>query len=580
MLPEGDPARTSYLNEPSFRGLILRHQYQDLEEFIDEMEEFYRPFGGKASGKPRVIEFKSKARLYFRHLGDQEAYNQARGWGLTKIGIEELTQIPEERWYLKLFGSLRGKKQVRIHGGRAYPALKTQILSTTNPDGPGREWVKKRFVKVYSGGKLIPWNTSMTDPISGLNRIFIPMKKEDNPYLRDNKQYDGMLLSQDKVTRRQWIEGDWDAGSGTYFEEFRPDGPIGDEVPWARHKIDPVELKPWWFRWGGGDWGFDHPSVWHKLCRNEKDGRIHVYDELRLRQVGSYELGVLLAKWWLPELEFLPDKQITLYISPDAFSKTDSTKTKAEQMSNGIQEILGPYGSFLLRYNDDEREAMSRDPRAAQLMFERRKSEQRSHGGICIALKPANVDRVAGWSYLHELLRFRPVRTETEDELRGRLRKMFELSGVEAYEKELSKVKDRRAEVLPRLVLWKGCFSALRFLTEAVHDDPPRSEDVKKYDAHDGIGGDDGGDSLRHSIMAFKEIEVTIPKRYWVADRMTIAQEANIAEFGMEITDPTRLMQIQRMQNARYDLSLGQKGGGSISLPRAGSMRHRGKNVQ
>jgi hypothetical protein len=577
-LPVDDPARYSFLNEPSFRGLILRKEYQSMAEFVDECKEFFRPFGVKAKDDPVVFEFASGAKIYTNHLGDKEAYEKYRGHGLTKIGVEELTQIPEERWYLKLLGSLRNKKQIRVHKEKSFPALRCQILSTTNPDGVGKDWVKKRFVKVYDGkGTLIPWNQPMSDPISGLTRIFIPMRREDNPYLRDNRQYEGMLLAQDEVTRKQWMEGDWEAGSGQYFSEFRPDGPLGDieqgKYPWARHVIDGGNLQPWWYRFGGGDWGFEHLAVFHKACRHERDKRIHVYDELAVRQVGSFELGVMLAKWWLPDLEMLPDKQITIALSPDAFSKTDASKTKAEQIASGIREVLGPYGAFLLRYNDDERAAMSKDPKMAMLMFERRKQEM-AQGQLMIALKPANTDRIAGWSYLHELLRFRPIMQETQDELKQRLQQTFQRSGVEAYERELARAHSIGPEILPRLVLWRRCAEAIRGLTEAMTDEPPRSEDVRKWDAIDGIGGDDGLDSLRHLVMSFKEVEGVIPKSYFVGERLNIAQEEHVAAFGSELTDQTRLSMIARAQAAKYD-KLHKPGGKNFSLPRASSSRHR-----
>lgn len=576
-LQPDDPAHYSYLNEPSFRALIVREEYQQLEEFIDECEEFFRNFGGKATGKPRVIDFKSGARIYFRHLGDQEAYNQARGWGLTKIGIEELTRIPEERWYLKLLGSLRNKKQFRMHNGKRFPALRAQIMSTTNPDGPGAPWVKGRFVKVYAGGKLIPWNTPMKDPISGLTRIFIPMRREDNPHLRDNKQYESMLMAQDEVTRKQWMEGDWEAGAGQFFAEYRPDGPIGEEektkYSWARHKIDSAALQPWWFRWLGGDWGYDHPAVFFKACRNEQDKRIHLYDELSLRRVGSYEMGVLLAKWCLPELEALPDHQLTLYFSPDAFSKTDETKTKAEQLALGIQEVLGPYGSMLLRYNDDERTAAMRDPKTAAMMFNRRRSE--TNGKMCIAIKPANNDRVAGWNYMRELLRYRGVLSETQQEIKDRLSSTFAKSGVEAYERELAQYrKSAEPEALPKVQIWRVCHKLDAFLNTAQHDEAPRAEDVKKWDAIDGRGGDDAGDAARYTLTAFKELQAIMPKSYWVSERMDQAQAQSQESYGEAITDVNRLMQIQRHQSALYAKQNPQTGG-TYTPPRAGSMRHR-----
>lgn len=587
-LPPDDPARFSFLNEPSFRGLMLRREYQAMGDFVDEATDFFRPFNVKVKDDPAIFEFKSGAKIYTNHLGDKEAYEKYRGHGITKIGVEELTQIPEERWYLKLLGSLRNKKQIRTHVvlgpdgkpvRKTFPALRTQIMSTTNPDGQGATWVKKRFVKVYAGKDqaLIPWNTPMRDPVSGMSRIFIPMRREDNPYLRDDKSYESKLMAQDEVTRKQWIEGDWDAGVGQYFSEFRPDGPIGEmektKYPWARHVIEPADLKPWWFRFGGGDWGYSHLAVFHKGCRNERDRRIHIYDELAVRQMGSFELGVMLAKWWLPDLEGLPDKQITIALSPDAFSKTDASRTKAEQMAAGIKEVLGPYGAFLLRYDDDERAAMLRDRKVAEDMFERRKQEM-ARGQLLIALKPANTDRIAGWSYLHDLLRFRPIVTETRDELKQRLVQTFERAGVEAYERELAKVDRSGPEVLPKLVLWRRCTEAVRGLSEALCDEPPRAEDVRKWDAIDGIGGDDGLDSLRHLAMSYKAVETTVPRSYWVGERIERAQEEYVELYGERLSDQTRLAMVAERQNALYQKKTN-AGPKTFSFPRSSSARHR-----
>lgn len=575
-LPEGDPARYSFLNDPSFRGLILRDEYASMAEFVDEAGDFFRPFDCKVKDDPAVFNFKSGAKIYTNHLGTKEAYNKYRGWGLTKIGIEELTQIPQQGWYTKLFGALRGKKQVRIHGNKQYPKLRTQILGTTNPDGPGADWVKRRFVEVPDrNGKLIPWNTPMRDTITGLRRIFIPAQLKDNKFLRDDKVYMGQLLAQDEVTQAQWIHGDWNAEGGMYFRDYRPDGPRGtveaDEFPQANHRIQSADLKPWWYRWGGGDWGFQHNAVFHKFCRNEADKRIHVYDELAVRQVGSFELGVMLAKWWMPELESLPDHQITIALSPDAFSKTDATKTKAEQMEAGIKEVLGPYGAMLLRYNEDEKSAMLRDQKAAALMFERRKQEMR--GRMSIFLQPANNNRVDGWDYLRDLFRFRPALAEIAEDP-DYLRSILETRGIEAYERQAAASRDRKPEVLPKMLLWRVCASADSFLRSAMHDEAPRAEDVRKFDAENGIGGDDGGDSLRYGVMLYKAIETVIPKSYWVNERIGEIQQMSVGTVGAPITDVNRLMQIQRTQAALYEKA-NPTSGGSMILPRNSSMRHR-----
>jgi hypothetical protein len=576
-LAEDDPARVSFLNDPTYRAVIFRQQYQAMSSLIEEMATFFRPFGGKPKGEPVIFEFKSGAKIYTRHLNDTEAYNQIRGWNVTRIAIEEGTQIPDKQSYIKLLGSLRSS--ARMIGGRQFPKLRTQLMMSANPDGPGADWVCRRFVDVpvSTPDKMALWNVPMQDPLTGLTRIFIPMGLKDNKYLRNDAVYKGMLMSQTEVVRKQWMEGDWHAGLGIYFSDYRPEGPRGEDekrdYPWADHRpTNPPELKPWWYRWGGGDWGFEHPASFHKFCRNEQDGRIHVYDELVVRHVGSYELGVTLAKWWARDLELLPDHQIVLYLSPDAFSKTDSNKTKAEQLADGIREVYGPFGAFLLKYTPEEAQMGASNPAAAAASFERRRAE--IAGSMAIILKPANTDRVAGWSHITELLRFRPVLADLKPKEED-LKRILELRGIEAYESELSKWHGRKPEVLPKLQIWKACRGADRCLRRAMHDDPPRAEDVRKWNADNGLNGDDELDSLRHGLMASKEFATVIPKAYWVQERMGKFQEEYTESFGEPLTDMTRLVMIHQTQEALYKKKH-PPAGGSFTLARRGAPeRHR-----
>lgn len=569
-LPADDPARATYLNEPSYRGLMLRKEYQAMAEFVDEAMDFFRPFGCRAVDDPVQFHFNSGAIIYTNHLQDAAAFEKYRGWGITRIGIEELTQVEKEQSYVRLLGSLRAKKMVRTYKGKKFPPLRSQIMATTNPDGPGQVWVKNRFVKLTSGGVPIPWNTLTRNKITGLTRLFIPMSLEDNPYYKDNKQYMGMLLSQDEVTQRQWIHGDWDAASGSYFRDFRPEGPAGPKeaiaTPWANHVIKDAELKPYWFRFGGGDWGYDHPSVFHKGCKNERDGRIHIYDELKFRQIGSFEAGVMVAKWWLPDLEGLPDKKITLAFSHDAFNKTDASKSRAEQFAEGIKTVLGPYGAFLMKFNDEERAAMERNPQYAQKMFRARLDSQ-PKGQLAIGIKPANKNPLDGCQYIVDLLRFRPVVSQTEDEIRIKLEAVFRQMGVEAYERERLKFQAHTKEVLPKLQIWKRCVELIRCLQEAIHDDEPRQEFVRTVNAVNGVGGDDGLASGRYTLMNFKDIVGHMPKSYWVSERLEEVQTEHVEAFGEPLTDPTRLAMIEMTQRANFDKRT-LKVSGPIVIPR------------
>ena len=597
-LPDDDPARLSFLNDSSYRGLLLRESYQDMAEFVEEAKAFYKVFGGKATDDPTHIDFKSGARIYFNHLQSEDAFNKYKGWNITRIGIEELTQIKTQRQYLRLQGSLRSTERVR--GGKTFPPLRTLIVGTTNPDGPGAPWVKARFVSVLDNyGKRIPPNTPILDPISGLKSIFIPFPIDANPYYAENttagRSYRARLMAQDEVTRRQWVEGDWDVGSGQFFDSYRPDGPIGEEekrlYPWARHLVAPVPLRPWWYRWGDGDWGWRHPSCYHKLVRNEADGRIHIYDELQVRNVGSFEQGAMLARWWQHDLIALKeagrDPCVVIYMSGvhgDVFSKDDASKSKAEQILAGIREVLGPFGALLLKYDENEREVMLRDKQRAQAMFEKRRQELAGH--ICIALKPIYFDRVSAWDYLRDCLRFRPARLAfaNQDERERYLREVLATEGRESYERIRTELERVKPEILPRLQIWDCCRELDRCFRVAQCDmsnegDPSktsRSEDVLKFNANSetGEGGDDALDAARLGVLAYKEIQTQIPLSYFVSDRIEEAKEACLRDTGETLDDPTRLAMISRQATANYG-KLHAPAKAQLYLPRASSQRHR-----
>jgi hypothetical protein len=318
-------------------------------------------------------------------------------------------------------------------------------------------------------------------------------------------------------------------------------------------------LRGYWFRFGGGDWGLQHLAVFHKGCRNEQDGRIHIYDELSMSQTGGFEMGILLAKWWLPDLEGLPDRKITVALSPDAFNKVDASKTRAERISDGIKTILGPYGSLLMKYTHEEWEAMQKHPEYAQKLFENR---VRNHpkGQMCIALKPANNSRVDGWNYLIDLLRFRPVLQEARQEIEERLRQTFNHSGSEAVERAMAKAAQAsKPEVLPGLQIWSRCKLAIQFLTEAQHNEEDSGKDIEDV-AKVNKNYDDAGESLRYTLMNYKEVEAQMPKSYWVGEKLEEFQADYIEDYGEPLTDPSRLMMVQRTQNAMFDKQ--HKGGG------------------
>lgn len=187
------------IQNPNFRALVIRQNAKDLSDWIDRAREYYQKMAGdnvEFVGQPTEIRFKTGAKIRTGHLKDENAYEQYQGHEYHNILIEELTQIPSEDSYEKLISSARTSD----------PTLTPQVFCTTNPGGPGHDWVKQRWS--ISGHPKEPIVTKT--PFG--NRVFVPATVHDNPHLISAApNYVAMLQAiKDENLRRSWYEGSWD----------------------------------------------------------------------------------------------------------------------------------------------------------------------------------------------------------------------------------------------------------------------------------------------------------------------------------------------------------------------------------
>lgn len=193
------------IGSPKYRALVIRRNYTDLSDWIDRARDFYSDAGGKFTGDK--FTFPSGAIIRTGHLADAEAYQKYQGHEYQKMVIEELTHISREADYEKLLASLRSTVE----------GITPQIFNTTNPDGPGNEWVKDRW--------RIP--DLPNDPIyfekEGRTFAFIPSKVTDNKILieKDPKYVKYLESLQDEELKRAWLEGSWEGFGveGAYYRK-------------------------------------------------------------------------------------------------------------------------------------------------------------------------------------------------------------------------------------------------------------------------------------------------------------------------------------------------------------------------
>ena len=189
---------------PLYRALVIRKNADDLKDWLDRAGRFYARVGAEIVG--RAVRFPNGGIIRTGHLRDDNAYQKYQGHEYHKMLIEEVTQITSETNYKKLMASCRS----------TVPELKPQLFLTANPDGPGFNWVKRRFDLSGIPSKII----TSTDNETGLSRVFIPARVQDNPALMEiDPGYLSMLNGLPDGLREAWRDGSWEEPviPGAYF---------------------------------------------------------------------------------------------------------------------------------------------------------------------------------------------------------------------------------------------------------------------------------------------------------------------------------------------------------------------------
>ena len=213
-------------------GLMVRRERTQLIETIERSRQIYLPLGAKYNEQDKQWRFPNGARLRFAYLerdADAEGY---QGHSYTRVYVEEIGNFPSPDPVMKLMATLRSGAGVPV-GFRA----------TGNPGGPGHQWVRARYIDPAPLG----WEI-ITDPVSGLERVYIPSRVGDNSYLgQDYVQRIKASGSAELV--RAWLEGDWSVITGAYFTEFSLE----------QHVLEPFAIPENWVRFRAMDWGSARP---------------------------------------------------------------------------------------------------------------------------------------------------------------------------------------------------------------------------------------------------------------------------------------------------------------------------------
>jgi hypothetical protein len=251
-----------------YKGIIFRRQFPDLEkEIIRLSKEYYPKTGAKYNES--------------KHNWEWPAYNSYQDFGHVHHDTN-ITMYDSSQYNYCAFDELTHFSAYPYHymvGSRVRPSSSFNIAivrNGSNPGGIGQTFVYNRFVRPNEDGHTIIRDTS-----SGLLRIFIPAKAEDNPY---GMEYDPLYVKKLEILRnvseaeyKAKRYGDWHAYKGSVFTTFRPMRFPG-EPDNALHVIEPFQIPEWWPRILSIDWGKRAMcyAMWGAVSPNH---RVYVYRE-------------------------------------------------------------------------------------------------------------------------------------------------------------------------------------------------------------------------------------------------------------------------------------------------------------
>lgn len=271
-----------------WRGIIFDREYKNLDDLISKSKRWFPQFqdGARwlASGKDLKWVWPTGEELLFRQIKKPEDYWNYHGQEFPFIGWNELTKYPSPDLYEMMMScnrtSFHPKKHSPVNhktGTRdILPEIPLVVFATTNPYGPGHNWVKMRFIDPAPPGTPVRMEAEVFNPrtqrreqiVKTQVRIFGSYK--ENIYLTPEYVLELESIS-DPNKRRAWLYGDWDVVAG---------GAIDDVWDERVHILPRFKVPKGWFIDRSFDWGSTHPfSVgWWAEANGEEvtlpDGRV------------------------------------------------------------------------------------------------------------------------------------------------------------------------------------------------------------------------------------------------------------------------------------------------------------------
>lgn len=227
---------------PEWRGILFRQTYPQLSDFISKSKKWFpRIFPNiKFNEAKTTWVWATGETLRLSYIQKSDDYWNYHGHAYPWIGFEELTTWPTDECFTVMMSCCRSTE----------PNMPRKYRATTNPYGPGHNWVKMRYDLPLPPGRVVgdiireegkPSRVAIRGRLDE-NQILLTSDPEYIPRIKAAARNENELAA--------WIDGSWDIVAGGMFDDR-----------WvAKHHVVPAfDVPRSWIIDRSFDWGSSAP---------------------------------------------------------------------------------------------------------------------------------------------------------------------------------------------------------------------------------------------------------------------------------------------------------------------------------
>lgn len=290
------------------KGIVFDRQYKSFNDIISQAKKFFLPYGDcvfKSSAIDLKFVWNTGEELLFRHIDKEDQYESLHGSEFCIELWNEVTKYPTAAIYDKMLTLNRSSFVPHLHtpkdangrymtpDGKPLPEIPLKVFLTCNPSGPGRPWVKKRFIDPAPVGTLIKKKYKIFNPRmqreEEITRSSIAIfgSYKENIYLTPEYIANIMQAVAEKpYLKKAWLEGSWDGSEG---------GIIDDIFRTEIHVLKRFSVPEGWSLKRCFDWGSSSPFAVVWIAESDGEEFYDEYDNYHFYPKGTY---IVFNEWY------------------------------------------------------------------------------------------------------------------------------------------------------------------------------------------------------------------------------------------------------------------------------------------